>query len=167
MVAQYVDEKQNDWDNWIPWAMYAYNGARHGTTGYSPNELMMGRRLRAPNELLRASRVQQIEGWPEYHRKLVTNMESAAKIAKQALEKDQLRRERYYSHKVRNNVRFKVGDMDWIFRPPRGTGVTKLAHQWIGPAKITADGGFDNWIVRREDTKEELVAHCSFLVSYY
>ncbi|KAK1929362.1 hypothetical protein P3T76_015114 [Phytophthora citrophthora] len=94
-------------------------------------------------------------------------MESAAKIAKQALEKDQLRRDRYHSYKVRNNVHFKVGDMVWIFRPPRGTGVTKLAHQWIGPAKISTDGGFDNWIVRREDTGEELVAHCSFLVSYY
>ncbi|OWZ02856.1 Cyclic AMP-dependent protein kinase [Phytophthora megakarya] len=78
MVSQYVNEKQNDWDDWIPCAMYAYNGARHEATGYSPNELMIGRRLRAPNELLR------IDGWPEYHRKLVKNMASAAKIAKAA-----------------------------------------------------------------------------------
>ncbi|KAE8957063.1 hypothetical protein PR001_g31505, partial [Phytophthora rubi] len=59
MVSMYVSENQTDWDDWLPCAAYAYNGSRHSTTGYSPNELLMGRRLRAPNELLRASGVTQ------------------------------------------------------------------------------------------------------------
>ncbi|OWZ07445.1 hypothetical protein PHMEG_00020157 [Phytophthora megakarya] len=119
------------------------------------------RRLRATNELLR------IDGWPEYHCKLVKNMASAAKIAKLALERDQLRCERYYNQKVRNNEYFKVGDTAWLFKSPRGTGVTRLAHSGLVPVKLTADGGFDNWIVRKEDTGEGLVAHCSFMISYY
>jgi hypothetical protein len=35
MVSMYVAEEQRDWDNWLPCALYAYNGARHTTTGYS------------------------------------------------------------------------------------------------------------------------------------
>ncbi|GMF47516.1 unnamed protein product [Phytophthora fragariaefolia] len=94
MVAMYVDEHQDDWDQWVPCAAYAHNGARHGTTGYTPNELMMGRRLRTPNELLRASGVTQVVRWAEYHRNLVTRIERAAAIAKKAVEQDQRRRER-------------------------------------------------------------------------
>ncbi|KAE8963637.1 hypothetical protein PR002_g29230, partial [Phytophthora rubi] len=46
-----------------------------------------------------------------------------------------------------------------------GKGITKLAHQWVGPAKITQDAGFDNFEVVRDDTGEHLVVHCSFLVT--
>ncbi|GMF55250.1 unnamed protein product [Phytophthora fragariaefolia] len=47
MVAIFVSEAQDDWDHWLACSAYAYNGARHSSTGYSPNELMMGRRLKA------------------------------------------------------------------------------------------------------------------------
>ncbi|KAE8961395.1 hypothetical protein PR001_g30055 [Phytophthora rubi] len=49
MVAMYVTEAQDDWDQWLYCAAYAYTGAKHSGTGYSPNELMMGRKLRAPS----------------------------------------------------------------------------------------------------------------------
>ncbi|KAG6585099.1 Enzymatic Polyprotein [Phytophthora cinnamomi] len=65
LVALYVAEAQNDWDQWLLCAAYAYNGARHTSTGFSPNELMMGRRLRAPNELLRVSGVRQVGEFAE------------------------------------------------------------------------------------------------------
>ncbi|EGZ22735.1 hypothetical protein PHYSODRAFT_285775, partial [Phytophthora sojae] len=75
------------------------HGARHSGTGYSPNELMMGRRLRAPNELS-----------AEYHRALVRNMATATEAAKKALVKDQLRRARYYDWQVRAHNEFAIGD---------------------------------------------------------
>ncbi|EGZ12921.1 cyclic AMP-dependent protein kinase-like protein regulatory subunit [Phytophthora sojae] len=74
MVAMYVAEAQDDWDQWLHCSAYAYNGARHSGTGYSPNELMMGRKLRAPSELLRSSGVTQTGPFAVYYRKLVDNM---------------------------------------------------------------------------------------------
>ncbi|GMF40216.1 unnamed protein product [Phytophthora fragariaefolia] len=50
---------------------------------------------------------------------------------------------------------------------PITRGVTKLAHQWLGPARIDADAGFDNWRVTRLDTQDGLDVHCSFLLSYH
>ncbi|EGZ08936.1 hypothetical protein PHYSODRAFT_288655, partial [Phytophthora sojae] len=82
----------------------------HSGTGYSPNELMMGRRLRAPNELLRASGATQVGVFAEYHRALVRNMATATEAAKKALVKDQLRRARYYDRQVRAHNEFAVGD---------------------------------------------------------
>ncbi|KAE8968833.1 hypothetical protein PR002_g27624 [Phytophthora rubi] len=164
MVAMFVSEAQSDWDRWLPCAAYAYNGARHSGTGYSPNELMMGRRLRTPNELLRTSGVTQVGVFADYHRTLVRKMAAATEAAKKALSKDQARRARYYDRQVRRHSEFQVGDKVWVLRPPKGKGITKLAHKWVGPARIEADAGFDNWEVLRDDTDERVIAHCSFLV---
>jgi len=167
MVSMYVSEEQKDWDSWLPYALYAYNGARHTTTGYSPNELLMGKRLRAPNELLRASGVTQIGTWAAYHQLLVKHIARATEVAQQAAARDQDRRAKFYNHRVRNNAKFEVGDLVWVLKPPRGKGITKLAHQWMGPARVLEDAGFDNLRVLRLDDQEEMVAHCSFLTSYH
>ncbi|KAG6585086.1 RNA-dependent DNA polymerase [Phytophthora cinnamomi] len=55
--------------------------------------------------------------------------------------------------------------MVWVLRTPRGKGITKLAHQWVGQAKVVQDAGFDNMEVVRGDIGEHLVTHSSFLVA--
>ncbi|OWZ22178.1 Cyclic AMP-dependent protein kinase [Phytophthora megakarya] len=74
-------EDQRDWDTWLPCGVYAYNGARHTTTGYPPSERFMERRFRAPNELLRTGGVTQIESWAGYHKKHIAHMSKATEIA--------------------------------------------------------------------------------------
>ncbi|POM76638.1 Hypothetical protein PHPALM_6101 [Phytophthora palmivora] len=96
---------------------------------------------------------------------MMDSMPKATEAVKEALAKDQRRRAKYYNRRVRQEAAFGVGDFVWVLRPPRGRGITKLAHQWLGPARIVGDAGFDNWKVRREDTGEHMVVHCSFLVS--
>jgi hypothetical protein len=72
IVSLYVDEGQDDWDDFVPYALYAYNSARHATHGYQPNELMMGRKLRTPAELLRWSRLTHPRRTlNEYHEALI------------------------------------------------------------------------------------------------
>ncbi|KAE9313118.1 hypothetical protein PF008_g19822 [Phytophthora fragariae] len=165
MVAMYVTEAQDDWDQWLYCAAYAYNGAKHSGAGYSPNELMMGRKLRAPSKLLRSNSVTQTRAFAKYHRKLVAIMARATEAAHAALAKDQLRRERYYNRRVRQDAHFETGDLVWVLKPPKGKGITKLAHQWVDPAKIVQSAGFDNWEVVRDDTDEHSIVHCSFLAS--
>ncbi|OWY99681.1 Cyclic AMP-dependent protein kinase [Phytophthora megakarya] len=69
MMAVYVAEVQNDCDHWVHCAAYTYNGAWHSGTGFSPNELMMGRRQRNP-KMLRESGVMQMGTFDDYHRDL-------------------------------------------------------------------------------------------------
>jgi hypothetical protein len=144
MVSMYVCEEQKDWDSWLSCALYAYNGAKHTKTGYSPNELLMGRRLRAPNELLRASGVTQIGTWAAYHMLLVKHMARATEVAQQAAAREQDRRVKFYNHRVSTNAKSEAGDLVWVLKPPRGKGITKLAHQWMGPARVLEDAGFNN-----------------------
>ncbi|OWZ19525.1 hypothetical protein PHMEG_0006227 [Phytophthora megakarya] len=111
--------------------------------GYSPNELLLGRRLRTPNELLRTSGVTQIGPFADYHRSLVDSMAKAATAAHPAFSKDQRRRKWYYNRRVRQNVAFRVGDSVWVLRlhEPR------VSLGWPINGWFT---GYDNWKVKRD-----------------
>ncbi|KAG2905792.1 hypothetical protein PC116_g18973 [Phytophthora cactorum] len=66
-VATYMsEEKQTDWNTWVDFAVYAYNSGRHSTVAL---ELMVGRKLRPPNELLRRTSVTKAGELIAYHEK--------------------------------------------------------------------------------------------------
>lgn len=147
-VSIYVNENQDDWDEWLECALYAYNSATHTTTHHSPNELMLGRHLRSPNDLLRRSQVGEA-GPPEaYHDRLVSSMQLSVAAARQATAKEQLAQARYYNRQVRSQREFKRGDLVWVYRPPRGKGLAKFVHKWLGPLEVIGPAGYDNFLVR-------------------
>lgn len=166
-VSLYVRERQDDWDEWVDCALYAYNSARHTTTHYSPNELMMGRRLRAPNELLRRERVEGVGLIQDYHDRLLASMAASLAAAKRAMEREQAAQARYYNRNVRDKRKFRRGDLVWIYEPPAGP---KFRHRWLGPVEVIDDAGFDNLLVQRREldgVDENIIVHSSFAVSYY
>ncbi|GBM97446.1 hypothetical protein AVEN_181240-1 [Araneus ventricosus] len=44
----YVDDDQKNWDNILPFVTFAYNSAKHETTGISPFYLVHGRDVETP-----------------------------------------------------------------------------------------------------------------------
>jgi hypothetical protein len=161
---------QNDWNLWVKFAVYAYNSARHSTVALTPNELMMGRRLRAPNELLRRTEVTEAGELTPYHEQLLQALERSHECAEAARVKEQARQARYYNRRVRQKRTFGVGDRVWVYNPPRGPKATKFVHQWQGPMRIVEAAGYENFVLEREDKTgkpEVMIAHVSFLVSYH
>ncbi|GMF55475.1 unnamed protein product [Phytophthora fragariaefolia] len=164
------DDNQTDWNLWVKFAVYAYNSAKHSTVAISPNELMMGRRLRTPNELLRRTELTEVGELSAYHAQLVETMERSLECAERARRQEQERQARYYSRRSKKKREFHAGDLVWIYNPPRGKNATKLVHQWMGPLRIVEPAGYDNFVLTREDKtgkKETLIAHVSFLISYH
>lgn len=41
----FVNKDQTNWDEYVPFAMFAYNSSIHSLTGYQPYELLFGRKL--------------------------------------------------------------------------------------------------------------------------
>ncbi|KAE8890678.1 hypothetical protein PF002_g25007 [Phytophthora fragariae] len=169
VVSLYVDEGQDDWDDFLPSALYAYNSSRHSTHGFQPNELMMGRKLRTAAELLRRSRVTHPHSTlQEYHEILLQDLSKARELAAVALQKEQARQAMYYNQRnVRNGSEFRPGQLVWLYRPARGPGITKFGHRWRGPGKIIEATDYDNYLIQMLESGQELVTHCSFLLSYY
>ncbi|KAJ8552553.1 hypothetical protein ON010_g9993 [Phytophthora cinnamomi] len=139
-VATFMqDERQVDWNLWVKFAVYSYNSARHSTVALSPNELMMGRRLRAPNELLRRTEVTEAGELPAYHANLLKAMERSHESAEQARRREQERQARYYNRKTRNKRQFQVGDLVWMHNPPRGKKATNYHYPEALLAQVARD----------------------------
>ncbi|OWZ07750.1 Enzymatic Polyprotein, partial [Phytophthora megakarya] len=169
MISLYVDETQDDWDDFLPCALYTYNSAKHATHGFQPNELMMGRKLRMPADLLRRDRLEYPhQTLDEYHAILLKDLQKAQELAEVALQKEQARQAIYYNQRnVRQKSVFRPMQLMWLYRPARGPGITKFGHRWRGPAQVIEASGYNNYRVRMLETGEELVTHCSFMISYY
>jgi transposase InsO family protein len=50
-LRHYINEDQDNWDEWVPYAAYVYNTSTHTSTGYTPFELVYGFRSSMPSAL--------------------------------------------------------------------------------------------------------------------
>ncbi|GMF43975.1 unnamed protein product [Phytophthora fragariaefolia] len=97
-IATYTsDEHQRDWGVWVKFAVYSYISGQHSTVLLSPNELMMGRKLRSPNGLLRSANVTEAGPLTDYHRRLVASLKNSHACAEVARRREQQRPECYYN----------------------------------------------------------------------
>jgi hypothetical protein len=168
MVNLYVDEEQDDWDDFVPCALYAHNSSPHATHGFQPNGLMLGRKLQTPAALCRSRLVHPHRKLEAYHEMLLQDLRTARQLAALALQKEQARQAMYYNQRnVRLHAPFQHGKLVWVYRPARAPKITKFGHRWRGRAQFVEAAGYDNYWVRMLATGKELVTHCSFLLSYY
>ncbi|OWZ11914.1 hypothetical protein PHMEG_00015002 [Phytophthora megakarya] len=91
----------------------------------------MGRRLQAPNELLRRTEVTEVGDLPAYDENLLWVMKRSQECAELARKREQGRQARYYNRRIRNRREFHAGDLVWMHNPPRGKKATKFGHQYL------------------------------------
>jgi hypothetical protein len=57
MIASYVINQPDTWDNYIKYATFAYNTSVHSSTGYTPFYLLKGFEAKEQNDVLPAPRL--------------------------------------------------------------------------------------------------------------
>lgn len=55
MLRKFVSESGADWDQWLPYLLFACREVPQASTGFSPFELLYGREVRGPLDILRES----------------------------------------------------------------------------------------------------------------
>lgn len=53
MLRKFVNNTGTDWDQWLPYLLFAYREVPQASTGFSPFELLYGHEVRGPLSLLR------------------------------------------------------------------------------------------------------------------
>ena len=73
MLASFVSVHQKDWDHYVPLLMMAYRSSVHETTGISPCQMMFGREVNLPIDLILGkpeNKTESVKSTVDYAREL-------------------------------------------------------------------------------------------------
>ncbi len=134
-LRMYVNEKQNDWVDWLPIAQFCHNDRQHSATGFSPFMITTGRNPFKGIEgqaMANHSAAEYIERFKETWKTTKENLEKAAKRMKQQHDKH-----------VKPSRQYQPGDRVYLDASKIKTtrASKKLDARFHGPFKvITAVG---------------------------
>lgn len=136
MLRKFVSHTGSDWDQWLPYLLFAYREVPHASTGFSPFELLYGRQVRGPLDLLK-------EHWEDpgakgenvvsYVVKMRQRLEQMTALAQEHMKTAQANQKTWYDKKARDRS-FEPGQEVLLLLP---TSDSKLLARWQGPYQIT------------------------------
>ena len=165
MLRKFVAEEGKDRDKLIPYLLFAYREVPQATTGFSPFELLYGRDVRGPLDVLR-------ESWESHQRSsdsivsyvltMREKMEKMSELVQENISKAQRYQKKWYDQNARERE-FKEGDLVLVLLP---TSTNKLLARWEGPYTILKQMGKVNYMVDMHDhRKRKRTFHINSFVS--
>ncbi len=167
MISSYVKDNHRQWDRWLSEFRYAINTAWQESTGLTPAEIALGRKLKGPLERL-------IRNPPNPDHMAYITVERQSELIEQVKEKTsqaQERQARYYNRR-RKLESFEEGDLVWIRTHPLSRAsnayMAKLAPKWRGPAKVLKRLNNVNYqVVMLDDSKQVETFHVEKMKKFY
>ena len=109
-----------EWDECLPFVLWAYRGTIHSTTGFSPYDLLFGREMRLPlDELTRYWKGKEetsVVDVVEYVKVLKANIELVQEMAQKNEQKQKESSKYHHDQRAVDRV-FNVGEFVLVFRP--------------------------------------------------
>ena len=146
MLKRLCQEQPREWDKFLPALLFAYREVPQESLKFSPFELIYGRQVRGPMQVLR-------QLWTEeepseetrtnisHFLNLANIIEQTCSLARQNLAKASGRHMRYYNAKSTDR-QFNEGDQILLLLPEKHN---KLQLTWRGPFTVREKKGFCNY----------------------
>ena len=121
MLRRLCHEQPRQWHRFINPFLFAYREARPEATGFSPVELLCGRTVRGPVQILKElsseeEEVPEVTTSYQYVLELQEKLDETMKLAQAELEKKQGRNKNLYNRKAKKRS-FQVGDKVLVLLP--------------------------------------------------
>ena len=169
MIAKVVSDNQRDWDEHLPFLLCAYRSARHESTGFTPNFLILGRELIAPLDLicpLPESAVETFDSASDFVDRRKDLLNKAFDLVRRHLKTAVDRNKAYYDMKVKPNA-FEIGDFVLYYYPRRYAGRSpKWQKFFVGPYLVLKILGPNSYLIQRSSRAEPIVTHVDKLKAY-
>ena len=139
-------EEGKDWDKLPLYVLFAYREVPQETTGFSPFELLYGREVRGPLDVIRETweaDVSSRESVVSYVVGMRERLEAMAELVKENVGKAQRRQKEWFDRQARERE-LKVGEKVLILLP---TSASKLLAKWQGPFVVKGRKGRVNYEV--------------------
>ena len=108
-----------EWDDYLPFILWAYRGSKHSSTGFSPYELLYGKAMKTPIDQLAKYWQGEKQGKEvaivPYLRNLREKLSTIRELASENERKAKSCHKRYHDRKAKNR-NFEIGDQVLVFR---------------------------------------------------
>ncbi|MGH0130068.1 UNVERIFIED_CONTAM: hypothetical protein FKN15_040805 [Acipenser sinensis] len=155
MIASYLGQNHQLWDQWLPEFRFAINTAKEESTGFTPAELALGRVIKGPLDRL----IGKAPSPNDSRYSLLERQMQLGQLVKQRIKVAQGRQAKNYNSR-RREVVFQEGDLVWVRSHPVSEAIAfysaKLAPKWSGPAMIKRKLGPVNYQVKWVDRPEKV-----------
>ena len=167
MLRKSVAKDAKDWDQLLPFMLFAYRGAKHATTGFSPHELVYGRQMRDTVDIL-AEQWKNDESSEDnvttYLRKVQERFQRMKELVNENEEHSKQEMKKWYDRKARQRS-FREGDQVLVLLPSKSN---KLLTDWMGPYTITKRISDVNYEVDMADrAKQKRTFHINALKEWH
>jgi len=137
MLRRMCSERPQDWDRYLDALLFAYREAPQKSLGFAPFEMLYGRSVKGPLQILRQLWIRkqadpEVRTTYQYVVDLRNRLEKTWDMAYEELRKQQRIQKRQFDSRAKDRT-FKHGDLVLILLP---TSDNKLLMQWKGPFKI-------------------------------
>ncbi|KAJ8032404.1 hypothetical protein HOLleu_25921 [Holothuria leucospilota] len=169
MLKTYCHDNERDWDEGIPFVMFAARESIQESLGFSPFELVFGHTVRGPLKLLK-------EKWLsdpgedihllDYVSRFKDRLHGACELAQENLRHSQKKMKAWYD-KTTVKREFKPGDKVLVFLPVSGQ---PLQARFQGPYVIerkVSDTEYLYVILTPDKRKSKRVCHINMMKKYY
>ncbi|XP_068245255.1 uncharacterized protein [Palaemon carinicauda] len=162
-LTKYCREHQTDWDEGLPFVLYAIRNTRQESLGYSPAELLYGRKVRGPLEILYDMWSDQTKEVTlgDYAKNLQGKLESSRKFAHDNLSIAQDKMKLNFDNKAKTQS-FRPGESVLMLVPIRKT----FENRYEGPYTVMSRNK-DNYVISTPGKrKSEKMVHINLLKKF-
>ncbi|XP_073809789.1 uncharacterized protein [Danio rerio] len=166
MLRTYCFELEGDWEEGLPWLLFASREVIQESLGFSPAELVFGYNLRGPLAVLKERWLSDSKSTtvPEYFSQFRTRLYRVRELAKQNLEKSQEKMKTWFDKKARERS-FSPGDKVLVLLPVSGGS---LQARYSGPYEIKRKLSDRDYVIHTSDRRKSLrVCHVNMIKPYY
>ena len=162
MLAKVIETNQRNWDDCVPAVMAAYRAAKHDSTGYSPNRLVLNKENRAPVDIVLGVPYEEVEhydSYDDYVQDLQHRMREAYAIARDHLNAAAQRRKKEYDIKIKS-TEFREGDWVWYLYPRKYANRSpKWNRNYHGPFLVVKVIAPCDYVIQRSKKSTPITVH--------
>ena len=163
MLRKTATTEGKNWDDLLPYLLFAYREVPQASTGFSPFELLYGRQVRGPLDILRDSWIaspKTSESIVSYVLLMQERLSELRDLVKQNLQHAQDSQKTWYDKNARNR-QLQPGDHVLVLLP---TSTNKLLAEWQGPYVVTRRIGKVNYEIHMPNRrKQKQIFHVNML----